>query len=74
MSRAGEGFEVEPHLDPTRRTRFDLTYQGRAVAYDLDDMTEVQSYVARWIRTGRAPAGATVTLVHPDGYREVVRR
>lgn len=70
MSRGGEGFEVERRPDG----RLDVTYQGRAVAYDLDDMTEVQSVVKRWVSTGRAGPNATVTLVHDDGYREVVRR
>lgn len=70
MSRGSEGFEVERGPDG----RLDLTYQGRSVAYDLDDMTEVQSIVRRWVSTGRASLDATVTLVHPDGYREVVGR
>lgn len=69
MSRGGEGFEVEKS-----KLGLDVTYQGRAIAYDLDDMEEVQRVVKRWVSTGRAAPNATVTLVHADGYREVVRR
>lgn len=63
-ARSGQEFEVEPSSNGL----FDLRYNGRAVCYDRD-MDEIRREVAR-----KGSPGDSVTLIHPDGYRESLGR
>lgn len=63
----------EFEIEATPQGRLDVKFEGRAVAYDRDDMAEALAAVRRHVTTGRAPSDSVVTFVHADGYRERIR-